>query len=122
MGQKRSDTLGQTITRQRQAQGLSLRQLAELVGCQPSMVLRWERDDVVPKSSYLTALARALELPTAELFSLSGTEYPYDAPTLPAMLRAEYNDLPPEAVAEVERAVKRIARKYGAAPARTTDE
>lgn len=105
-------SLGATIAHHRTKQGLSMRQLAALIGASPSLVLRWERDEVVPKQNYLSQLAQTLEISTAELFSLSGMPYPYDAPTLPAMLRAEY-DLPPDAIAEIERSIKRIAKKYG---------
>jgi transcriptional regulator with XRE-family HTH domain len=105
-------SLGATIQYLRTTQGLSIRQLAALIGAAPSLVLRWERDDVVPKQKYLSLLAQTLETSTADLFSLSGVPYPYDAPSLPAMLRAEY-DLPPDAIAEIERSIKRIARKYG---------
>lgn len=106
-------TLGERLRRERERQQLSLRQLAKLVGVSPPALLRWERDEIMPQGKHVVVLARVLELPTTELLTLSGVEYPHDAASLPAMLRAEY-DLPPEAIAEAERAVARIARKYGA--------
>jgi putative transcriptional regulator len=110
---KPAPTLGATLKASREAQGLSLRQLAALVGGSPSMALRWERGDDVPEPKYLVALARTLDLRSADLFLLAGVPLPYDGPTLPAMLRAEY-DLPPEAIAEIQRSIERVARKYGA--------
>ena len=65
----------------------------------------------MPKAKHLTALARALELPTTDLMTVAGVEYPHDAPSLPAMLRAEY-DLPPDAIEQVQRYVERVARKH----------
>lgn len=114
-------TLGGLIRAERQRQELSMQQLGVLVGVDKSMVLRWERDEWVPRAKHLGALSRALEIPTLDLMTLAGVEYPHDAPSLPAMLRAEY-DLPPEAVAEAERAVARIARKYGATKKSTNNE
>jgi transcriptional regulator with XRE-family HTH domain len=107
------ETLGSVIRAERERQGLSMRQLASLVGVQASGVILWERDETVPKAKYLSALARVLELSTSDLMTLSGAEYPHDAPTLPAMLRAEY-DMPPEAISEIERSITRVAKKYGA--------
>jgi transcriptional regulator with XRE-family HTH domain len=106
------ETLGSLIRAERERQGLSMRQLASLVGVRASALILWERDETVPKAKYLSALARALELSTTDLMRLSGAEYPHDAPTLPAMLRAEY-DMPPEAIAEIERSITRVAKKYG---------
>jgi transcriptional regulator with XRE-family HTH domain len=104
-------TLGGLIRSGREAQGLSYGQLAELIGATKSMVYGWEHDRFVPKAKSLAALARVLELSTTELTTLSGADYPHDAPSLPAMLRAEY-DLPPEAIEQVQRYVERMARKH----------
>jgi transcriptional regulator with XRE-family HTH domain len=107
-----AQSLGQRIRAERESQGLSLRALARLMSVDPRAAMRWERDEVTPQGKHLVALARVLELPTTELLMLGGIEYPHDAPTLPAMLRAEY-DLPPEAIAEIERHIAKVARKYG---------
>ncbi len=116
------DTLGELIRTERERQGLSLRELGRLVGADPSAVLLWEHDKAVPKAKYLSGLARALELPTQDLFDLTGAEYnPHDAPSLPAMLRAEY-DLPPEAVAEIEKHITKVAKKYGITKKSSKDE
>lgn len=104
-------TFGAYIKAERQRQELSIRQLAALVGTVPSMVLRWERDETVPKAKYLGLLSRSLELPINTLRRLSGDEYAADIPSLPAMLRAEY-DLPPEAIAEIEQHITAVTRKY----------
>jgi hypothetical protein len=56
-------------------------------------------------------VSQTLELPAAELFELAGVPFPTELPSLPAMLRAEY-DVPPEVVAEMQRELARMAAKY----------
>lgn len=112
-------TLGGLLRQEREAQGLSIRQLAALVDVVPSTIHKWEQNTWVPRARYLPALVRALELDARRFYALADVELPANASSLPAMLRAEY-DLPPEAIAEAERAVARIARKYGAAKKTTT--
>lgn len=106
-----ADSLGGTIRSNREAQGLSLRQLAHLIDADPAMQLRWERDENVPTPIYLVALAKVLELRAADLFLLAGVPLPDGLPSLPAMLRAEY-ELPPKAITEIRRSIEHIARKY----------
>jgi len=101
-------TLGDILTASREAQGLSVRQLAGLLDVQPSQVSRWETGVYIPSATALLDLVRVLELPVDELFALAGIDVPTN---LPAMLRKEY-DLPPEAIAEAQAAIERVARKY----------
>lgn len=105
-------TLGDVLRKAREAQGLSTWQLAKLIDTVPSQVLRWETGERVPKTAALLALAEQLELPAVELLALAGRR-PVEAitPTLPAMLRAEY-DLPPEAVEEIQSYITTVAQKY----------
>lgn len=112
------ESLGGTIRRAREAQGLNQSQLATMVGAHRARVLRWERGEDTPAPKYLIELARTLELRSADLFLLAGQPLPADAPSLPAMLRAEY-DLPPEAIAEVQRSIERVAKKYARPEAKT---
>lgn len=104
-------SLGSTLRQYREAQGLSIRQLAQLVETAPSMVSRWERDVWVPKPRTLARLAALLEVPLRHLTDISGLPYPAETATLPAMLRAEY-DLPPAAIVEIEQSIQAIAKKY----------
>ncbi|WP_375477500.1 multiprotein-bridging factor 1 family protein [uncultured Jatrophihabitans sp.] len=106
-----SDSLGITIRSAREAQGLSLRLLARLIGANPTQVLRWENDDAVPSPKALALLAEQLELRASELFTLAGVPLPSDLATLPAMLRADY-DLPPEAIADIEQYIDTVAKQY----------
>ena len=108
---KQTTTLGSALRSAREAQGLDRKQLAELVGVAPSQVTRWEADEKIPSVQSLVALARRLELRTADLFALSGLPVPDELTSLPAMLRAEYA-LPPEAIADIQKYVTDVARRY----------
>jgi transcriptional regulator with XRE-family HTH domain len=104
-------SLGQVLRQAREAQQLSLRQLAALLEVAPSQITRWERDDYAPSTDALLQLVRVLELTPKELFALAGVSLPTEPRSLPAMLRREY-DLPPEAIAEIQRNIEHVARKY----------
>src|SRR5262245_47647845 len=84
-------TLGQQLEVARQEAGLSLRQLANLSGVPMSSVNRLLKDEVEqPSPEHLAALARALELNTADLFLLAGLPVPQEAASLEVMLRKGY--------------------------------
>lgn len=113
-------SLGQVLRQAREAQGLGLRQLAELLETSPSQVSRWEADAHLPSSAALLQLVRVLELSPDDLFSLAGVPLPVST-DLPAMLRREY-DLPPEAIEEIQHNIERVARKYQQRQRKTTNK
>ena len=67
-------TLGQKISRLRKLKGLTQGEIANRLNIHQSMVTRWERDQVQPKSDTLKRLAEALETSIEEL--LDGDEVP----------------------------------------------
>lgn len=105
-------SLGEVLRKAREAQGLSLGQLARLTGTVRSQILRWETGERVPKTAALLALAEQLELPAVQLLALAG-ERPVTAvtPSIPVMLRAEY-DLPAEAIEDIQSYISSVAEKY----------
>jgi transcriptional regulator with XRE-family HTH domain len=105
--------LGTLLRRGRETAGLSVRQLEAQSGVAKSTIFRLEQDDRPAKISavVLANLAQALEIPSTELFRAAQMPVPSEMPSLPAMLRAEY-DVPPEAVQEMQRSLARIARRY----------
>lgn len=108
-------TLGATVRAGRSAAGLSVRQLEAQSGVPRSTISRIENDEPAAVSpGAIVRLARALELHAGDLFGLAGIPVPTEPLSLPAMLRAEY-DLPPDAIAEMQRQIERVARKYRAA-------
>jgi hypothetical protein len=68
-----------------------------------------QNDRVNPGS--LDRLATVLELNVADLFLLAGLPVPNHAPTVEALLRAEY-DLPEEAVHEAKSQIDAIVKRY----------
>ena len=112
MQNENAEQLAQTLRRARLTAGLSVRQLEAQSGVAKSVISRFERKGTGSAHNLLN-LARALELRTSDLFSQAGLPVPKLAPSLPAMLRAEY-DLPPEAIKEIQHNIEQVARKYRA--------
>jgi transcriptional regulator with XRE-family HTH domain len=102
--------LAKMLRQAREESGLSVRQLQAVSGVAKSVISRFEHEGT-GSAHNLLALARALELRASDLFSQAGRSLPTPSPSLPAMLRAEY-DLPPEAIKEIQRNIELIARKY----------
>jgi transcriptional regulator with XRE-family HTH domain len=107
---KNTERLAHTLRKAREVTGMSIRQLAAQSGVAKSVISRFEREGS-GSAHNLLALARALELPASKLFSQAGQPMPHLSPSLPAMLRAEY-DLPPEAIKEIQTNIEQVARKY----------
>jgi transcriptional regulator with XRE-family HTH domain len=95
----------------REQQRLSVRQLAALIEVVPSQVLRWESGRHLPKAGSFARLSAALQVRERDLYQAAGVQAPRGTLSLPAMLRRDY-DLPPEAIAEIQRNIERVARKY----------
>jgi transcriptional regulator with XRE-family HTH domain len=71
MGEPRSADaarIGGHLRELRAARGLSLRQLAKLIGASPSLLSQVENGKVTPSVDTLSLLARALETPLASFF------------------------------------------------------
>jgi hypothetical protein len=66
----------------------------------------------MPSPATLSKLAKALELPLADLYHLAGYEVPGELPSAPIYFRTKYKNLPKEAHDELEAKVKEIEKKY----------
>ncbi len=76
-----STLVGRNLRRIRVSRGLSQEQLGLLVGCEPSYVGRVERGRENPTVRLLEAMARACDVPIADLFaSLPDGEVPAGLP------------------------------------------
>jgi len=62
------------LTAVRRANGLSLRDIAQRVGVNPTTVLRWETGQRVPGAANARALERVLGLPAETLLSTGSYE------------------------------------------------
>lgn len=65
-----------------------------------------------PSPEQLSIIARTLEVPLEDLYNLVGYRLPEGLPSLRPYLRAKY-DLPPEAIAELERYFDFLRHQYG---------
>jgi transcriptional regulator with XRE-family HTH domain len=110
MHDEKAAKLARTLRQARESAGLSIRQHAAQSGVSKSVISYFEREGS-GSARNLLALARALELRASDLFLQAGKPMPRLAPSLPAMLRAEY-DLPPEAIKEIQANIEQVARKY----------
>ena len=70
------DGLGAKIRRERNAQGLTLRQVAERADVSVSFLSQIERDEAKPSVGTLHAIAAALGMPLARLFSSASSATP----------------------------------------------
>ena len=106
--------LGDYLRSERQAKGWSTRRLAAAIGVDMAQIVRLEQGRVQsPHATSLAAIAEHLELALADVFGLAGIAVPSELPSFRPYLRAKYRELPPDAVAELERRFQEIADKYG---------
>jgi transcriptional regulator with XRE-family HTH domain len=73
--------------------------------------MRWESGEDSPsRIDRLTALAEGLGLPPSDLYLAAGLNLAPDLPSMRPYLRSKYGDeLPPEAIEQIEQ----IAARYG---------
>ena len=102
-----------TLRQRREALGFSANKVARLAGINPSTYWRIEAGQVPkPDTDSLLAIATALDIPTADLFTASGWLPDSELPSLRPYLRTKYH-LPPEALTKLEASVTAIAGEYG---------
>jgi transcriptional regulator with XRE-family HTH domain len=85
--------LAQLIKQTRESHGLSARKLADAAGLHHSFISKLELgayDSVSAES--LMALAEALDLPPADVFSLAGYRLPESLPSFGPYLRTRYGE------------------------------
>ena len=119
----RGDSLGVLIRRQREAIGMSQRQLAIRANMSPGAINRIESGDIdQPSPKRLAVLADVLGVGLSEAYAAASQRD--EREVLPAMtpyLRKEYADMPPEAHRDIERYFARVQKKYGVATSGPAD-
>lgn len=65
------EELAQQLRALREAQGLSVRVLAELVGVSKVTIWKWEKGNCKPSPHLITSLAKALRIPPTRLEALA---------------------------------------------------
>jgi transcriptional regulator with XRE-family HTH domain len=108
----KNQSLGEYIKQRRVERGLSYADAAELSGLHLSYWSKLEAGKYeAPAPKHLMAIARALKVDFENLYSLAGYESPDRLPTFTPYLRAKYQ-LPPEAVADLERYFELLRNYY----------
>jgi len=114
MDRQMAKKLGLYLRRKRLGQGVSLRELAGVVGVDKTQIMRLEQGVVAsPKADVLAGIADYLDLPLADVFGFAGYTTPNQLPTFRPYLRAKYKEFPDEAVEQMERFFVRLAKKHG---------
>lgn len=123
MTDEERQALADLIRDKREELGISARELARRAGIdQGLLTLIDQRKIAQPKVDTIRALADALGIPLADLYAATSWLPEGSLPSLKPYMRAKYDDLPEEAVEQVERYIDRLSRKYGHGPRRGEDE
>lgn len=113
MDQKTAIRLGQHLRQARETLGMSAVQVADIAEVSDSNIIRIENGKLKnPTAETLAKLAHALNLSVADIFERAGFMTGADLPTMAPYLRTKY-DMPPEALEQIERYAKRVAKKHG---------
>ena len=106
--------LGELVHHARQTKGLTAQGLAEASGTSRSFIMKLERGEYVQVSpAYLQALAEALDLPLADLYSAAGYPLPAGLPTFAPYLRRRYGEeLPEKAISQLTEYFELLRDKY----------
>jgi transcriptional regulator with XRE-family HTH domain len=106
-------TLGETVRTRRLARGMSLADAAAASGIHHSYWSKLETGRYqTPAPRHLQTIAKTLNIPIEDLYNLAGYGVPDRLPTFTPYLRAKYN-LPPEAIADLERYFAMLRNHYG---------
>lgn len=111
-GHTTPSSLGEVIRHARECAGLSLRNVEAITGISRPTLNRLELNQIDnPSPAILHQLADTLELNSDDLFAFVGYRPSASLPSLAPYLRAKYQ-LPPNAVAEANEAIRGILERY----------
>lgn len=106
--------LGEYLRSHRQSVGLSIGELSRRVGIDRAQITRLEQGTVAsPRADVLARIADTIEVSVEDLYGLAGYRTTTELPSFVPYLRAKYTELPTEAIDEMERYFRRVARKHG---------
>lgn len=110
----RNQTLARYIRTRRLSRELDVRTAAEQAGIDATYWWKLEAGQYEsPSPKYLQRIADALGAPLTDLYALAGYEIPgSELPSFTPYLRSRYDDLPPEAVADLERYFELLRNYY----------
>ena len=114
MEPEQAKRLGTYLREARQAKGLSARQLGDLTEINDATIVRFENGSFnAPAPDKLARIAKALDLPVADVFAHAEYASSSDLPSFTPYLRTKYRGLPDDATEQIEKYAARIAKKHG---------
>lgn len=114
MDPDQAKALGRFLRARREALGLSTRRLAALAQVPDSTIVRFEQGAyAAPSPDKLARLARALQVPLADIYALADYAVPADLPSVRPYLRTKYRNLSAEALDALSRDVCRVLARHG---------
>ena len=113
MDTKQASRFGGFITTAREAKGLSKAQVGRAADVSAATITRIEQGKfAAPRPDKLVRIARALDVPLADMFAAADYAAPADLPTFSHYMHAKYGDvLPDDVLARIEKYVLRTARE-----------
>ncbi len=104
-------TLGATLRRRRLELGWTMRTLEDASGVDDAVISRIENGEIAqPRVDKIISIATALGLDPVTVIARAATAA--DAPSLGAVLRSRYPDLPADAIDDIERHVDQVLRDH----------
>jgi transcriptional regulator with XRE-family HTH domain len=115
MSPEQAIRFGAYLRERREAQQLSIREVARRVGIQDTTIMRLEQGKFsAPAPDKLRRLSEVLDIPPNDLFVMADYMVADELPSPSLYLRAKYPDLPPEAIEEMEQYLQGLMREHGA--------
>jgi transcriptional regulator with XRE-family HTH domain len=123
MTPQEKERLATLVHSKRQELGFTARELARRAGVDVGVITQIERGiNDRPRIESLRAIGLALQIPLADVFATVNWLPSDELPTLRPYMRAKYENLPDEAVDEVERFIASLNEKHAAGPIEREDE
>lgn len=124
MNPKQAIQLANLLRKHRVKLGLSANEVARRAGVNVATVTRIELAQISkPQPETLLALADVLGVEPSDIFAITGWAPAEQLPPLRPYLRRKYQELPDDAVAEVEQLISELQRKHaGPGPTNREDE
>jgi transcriptional regulator with XRE-family HTH domain len=111
---EQAKAIGAIFSVQRKKLGLSMRTLATRSGVNQATIVRLEHGDIrSPQPDTYVDLARALGIPTSDLFAAAGWIPAEELPGFKPYLRVKYRYLDEQAIEDFERYADRLSARHG---------
>jgi transcriptional regulator with XRE-family HTH domain len=114
MADGKDTELGKALKAKRLELGLSISEVGRRAEIQDTTVMRLEQGlRIAPSPDILSRLAKVLDLPLSELYTLTGYPLPNDLPNMSAYLRTKYPKMPARAKKDLDTYLGKLKDKYG---------